>query len=1324
MKSHESSVFEGVFLTCATCGSVMSIEAPEGLCVRCLLGAVLVPETQRELDPLASPSEMLLARRHFGAYELLEEIGRGGMGIVFKARQSRPDRLVALKVVASGELSSPQLIERFRREAEAAGGLNHPNLVSIHEVGVQGGWPYFSMRLVDGPTLSAANQRERFTPLRSAQIVQKAALAVQYAHEHGVLHRDLKPGNVMLDAEGEPHITDFGLAKVAGHESQLTATHAVLGTPSYMAPELASGSIKSVTTATDTYGLGAILYELLTGQPPFRGETALETVRKVVDTEPVPLRRWVPSLDVNLETICLKCLQKDPKRRYASAAALAEDLGRWMEHKPIHARATPVWERLMLWARRRPTLAMAGGVIVVLMMAVLLISTRLNLRLSKANIQAERDHYFRTLSVAQKLSEDGQLTRSIQTLLTCPENLRGWEWGWQMWTCHPETLTLETGETNLASLQMTADGKCLVTLSRSGRLRMWDLAARALQGEVPEVTNRVLNYFGGGSNGLGSVWFADGSVQKWDGRSGFREWLPVGTVDRMMAASPDGTLYATVSRNQPTRIWSSADGSLVSELEAEIPLDTRGVWFSPDNRSLIATFLYIEQVPGAMAGRVWDVKTGREVRRFGFPAVLKRFGYNWFSSDATHCALVVADDAFEVWDIVESRLKIRSSMNGLELRSFAWSPDARRLTLRLMNDSVRVWDVVTGKELLNIPHKTTWSGFSPDGNYLVTHGEDPVATVWNLKTGESTPLRGNPGTIHRVVFDEGSRRVAIFSGSGTVKVWDLDRVNSRVQVGDWVHQTVFSPDGQRAITGEWDRLARVWDLQSGVEVLRLAGHRHAVMGVAFSPDGRRIATGSADRTVKIWDAVTGRELLGFVAHPRVVNRVRFSPDGTRLATSSWDGTARIWDSTRATLLATLEGHGQPVRDLVYRGDGRLLATAGADGTARTWEAAGGKPVRVFRGHERSVEAVGFSPDGETLVTASLDGTLKLWDVRSGEVRRTLGGRTPFRGVVFTPDGKRLIASNSETSAAVGRSTAGIWDVETGLEMLTIPGLEGGWECMDLSRDGGRMLSSGSDRYLRITETLPWKNSSYGSMRGRELPERIRSLSESRFRVSSVAEGSTRGLGGESWIPFGKAGGPWPARDPSTSTNALDLTPYYNGWLDVAWEPARRLDLVENDLFELEPGLKRWGGVEFDVRGVIQLANEQAEYVRRYPQSVPGIAVGRRCQRLHFIHAGSHGVTAGSRIGTYVLHYADGGRVELPVVTDQDLFGWWGKHGRLGPGASVVWNGSSDSARLWNEQLRLVHRVWDNPRPEIPIREIELRSVKNYSAPLVLAVTLE
>src|SRR5262245_27653432 len=423
--------------------------------------------TQSLTEPLLAGGPVV---RAFGDYELLEEIARGGMGVVYKARQVSLNRTVALKMIKGGQLASAAEMQRFQTEAEAAAHLDHPHIVPVYDVGEYQGQQYFSMRLVEGADLGRSLHRFVHDPHAAARIVASVARAVHYAHQRGILHRDLKPANILLDQQGQPHVTDFGLAKRLEGDTSQTQSGAILGTPSYTAPEQAAGRIKQITTSTDVYGLGAILYELLTGQPPFRADTPLETLRQVVEREPVRPGMLNPGTPRDLETICLKCLKKEPTRRYSSAEALALDLDHWLAGEPIQARPAGTWERLGKWARRRPATAALLAVSTVAAAALVSIILFSNARLQRERnyaveqegkadwlrLQAEereravrRHLYTARMSWAQQALEKGQIEHVRELLLHDAQpsaeghpDLRGFEWYYLWRLCQRDNFAL------------------------------------------------------------------------------------------------------------------------------------------------------------------------------------------------------------------------------------------------------------------------------------------------------------------------------------------------------------------------------------------------------------------------------------------------------------------------------------------------------------------------------------------------------------------------------------------------------------------------------------------------------------------------------------------------------------------------------------------------------------------------------------------------------------------------------------------------------------------------------------------------------------------
>lgn len=458
---------------CGKCGTKLTQASPGGLCPKCFLLEGLTPADAESPDsreplnggevppsPAAAPATPSGAKvRYFGDYELLEEIAHGGMGMIYKARQVSLNRIVAVKMILSGLLAGEKEVKRFHAEAEAAANLDHPNIVSIYEVGQHEGQHYFSMRFIEGRDLAAqpegggSKMEDGVTPPSSmlhapssaalcrdaVMLLVKVVRAVHYAHQRGILHRDLKPANILIDAHGEPHIADFELARRTTGDGDLTLSGARMGTPHFASPEQVAGKTRQLTTATDIYSLGAILYFLLAWRPPFQGDSALQLLRMVEEQEAERPGKFNPGVDRDLDTICLKCLEKDPQRRYASADALADDLERWLRHDPIMARPASRPEKLWLWCRRKPAIAgMAGAAL----LAVAIVSGLAAWRLTVARQQRELEQYAANISRADTAISVGSMDRELDYLIKCPERLRHWEWGRRLFECMQEVSSI------------------------------------------------------------------------------------------------------------------------------------------------------------------------------------------------------------------------------------------------------------------------------------------------------------------------------------------------------------------------------------------------------------------------------------------------------------------------------------------------------------------------------------------------------------------------------------------------------------------------------------------------------------------------------------------------------------------------------------------------------------------------------------------------------------------------------------------------------------------------------------------------------------------
>lgn len=963
-----------------------------------------------------------------GPYVLRRLVGSGGMGSVYLAERVGEFRQqVALKLVKGGP-GAGSLVDRFRIERQVLADLCHPNIARLLDGGTTpDGQPYFVMEYIAGRPLGRWCEEQRLPTRERARLLRDACAAVEYAHARGVIHRDLKPGNILVTDEGVVKIVDFGLAKQLDaneDSSDRTQTGVILGTPSYMAPEQAAGRGHAVSPAADVYALGAILYELLTGRPPFRGDTSVETVMQVLHDDPVPPSRLHPGLPTDLETVALKCLQKEPARRYSSAAALADDLDHFLAGEPIAARPVSQLERLGRWARRKPGVAALSALVVVLLLGGLVGATLAALgfrsaaeqerdlsgKLQRSNDELEESLYTQSIAVAEReLSARQDVERAERLLEACPERLRGWEWHHLQRLLDGPPLALHGHTDGVWSVAFDPKRRRLASGSIDGTVRVWDVETGHTVRTLPGSRLYPVMCLAYSPNGDRIA--AAGLAPKLDLKL---------SLDPLELVRPAGIV----------KVWDVETGKLALTYNSHDQLVV-GVGFDPRGR-------HIASAGFGNVVRVWDGRTGKDAHLLkGHTDWVNRVCY---SPNGATLASPSMDGTVRLWDVASgSEIGCLRGHAG-PVRDAEFSRDGRLLATAGMDGRVIVWDVQTRAALHTLRgHDSSVMavGFHPAGDRLASGGFDKTVKVWNLRTGsEAITLRGHTDSVCSVAFSADGHLLASGSLDKVVRLWDATPRTLRPGPpaltpqghSDRVNDVAFDPTGKLLATTSWDRTVRLWDAATGRELRRLDGHVGPVFRLVFRKDGRRLATASWDRTARLWDVATGRLLHTFTGHATGVHGVSFSPDGATLATGCLDGTVKLWDAETGAQRRTLRGHLNLAYAVAFSPDGKLLASGAGDRTVVLWDAATGKRLRTLRGHGAVIHGLAFSPDGTTLASASWDHTAKLWDTSTGAERRTLRGHADrVHSVAFTPDGRHL------ATVAEDR-TARFWDVQTGVEV--------------------------------------------------------------------------------------------------------------------------------------------------------------------------------------------------------------------------------------------------------------------------------------------------
>jgi WD40 repeat protein len=935
-------------------------------------------------------------------FALLEELGRGAAGIVFKARQHFPERVVALKFLVTGAHPAEQRA-RFLAEANVIAQLNHPHIVQVYSVGEHQGRPFLCLEYVAGDHLGKQIRGRPQPPHEAAMLLERLARAVQHAHENGIVHRDLKPANVLLGGDGTPKITDFGLARFG--TADLTATGAVLGTPAYMSPEQARGDNAVVGPASDVWALGAILYELLTGQPPFRGVQALDTLKLVTEQEPVSPARLQPGVPRDLDIICLKCLEKSPGKRYPSAGELADDLKRFREGLPIKARPVGLAGRTWRWCRRKPALALAGILALTGALATIALSVWFALfqyqarkELDQANSDLIRKQKELKAALYQSRLDSARLAKERGLALCRQGDVNGG----LLWLA--EALNLAPDE-----------AEDLQTVIRA-QLAQWSPNATPMRLALVHPNKVTALAFAPDGKSI-YTGCADARFRRWEAHSGklLYESTPLDHWRVRITPSTDGK-FLRVWTQKESRDLDAVTGEILPQKQGEFR-EVTGENFTPLMVSANGKTTVHFPVPKVRQGLIITEVAGKQ-RQVPLQ-----------SAQTTLCHALSRDGRFVLIFALPGGFRVRScetgAVVGLPLplsdtfTKAIFHPNNSALFFADAHQHARVWSIHDGKWIsppLIHPAAITELAFSPDGTKLLTGCADGTARLWDWQRPAKSMRVIKIADALDVAFSRDTRRTFLDSPR---KSTQLCETATGKEVISLPHDRDFSglamtADGQilatAANTGKKGAPGKVTLLSAdtGKPIGPVLAHPLAVSGLAFSPDGKTLATLCGDGKIRFWQTATGTQ-VGTVLEQPESGRLAYSPDGRLLLTGCRDKLARLWDLEKGQLFGTYP-HPNLINAVAIAPGGKTILIGGHDRTARLWNVTTAKPIGPPLTHPQDVTAVAFSPDGHIAVTGS-DVKVQLWEAATGQPigpAADLFRHGSVLAIAFAPDGQSMV----------------------------------------------------------------------------------------------------------------------------------------------------------------------------------------------------------------------------------------------------------------------------------------------------------------------------
>jgi eukaryotic-like serine/threonine-protein kinase len=1042
-----------------------------------------------------------------GCYKLLEKIGEGGMATIYMAEQDKPiRRQVALKIIKLG-MDTRQVIARFEAERQALALMDHPNISKIFDAGAtETGRPYFVMELVRGVSITKYCDENNLDIQKRLELFIQICNAVQHAHQKGIIHRDIKPTNILVtqhDDKSVPKVIDFGIAKAINQrlteKTMFTCKAQLIGTPEYMSPEQACMSEQDIDTRTDIYSLGALLYELMTGNTPFDTQTLRqagydEIQRIICKQEPVkPSTRLCTLIDTlpdiarrrltdpkllpkmiqgDIDWIAMKTLEKDRTHRYGTVGDLAQDIQRHLRHEPISVHKPSAIHLVRKFVRRHRLgvafgLAMAAVLLLGLSAAIVgfVKASREADRAWRAEQAAQREKgatqqaldklamqkkhtdqllYYQSIELAKQAADESNYAVAKNHLRDCPEHLLGWEWGWMQYVCNLDVFTFGPNRGYACATTFSPCGKYLAAgLHRYNIVHIWSLETGELchtfyPQNMLDIDDRVL-----------SVKFSP------DGR-----FLAAGSFFNW-----DKYQYNTVT------LWEVTTGKEVLVLKGHLR-GTMGLCFSPDGKILATSGSQNHEMDDCTI-TLWDIYRGTLLKEFkDHRSQVRDLS---FSKDGQ---LLIAGDRSEgsvyVWNIKDGK-RIKDYRGDTRLHFSVPDQTGTRFARVATDNTVEIWERDTEQIHAIQPGKSVSEmAFHPGGHHLAIGLTDGCLQLWDIDTRTKLrEIKGHAGSIKSLSYDTGGKFLVTADINRYIKVWNVsltgDKHLLKAHQG-MVTQAEFHPQDETLATASSDHTTIIWDAQTRQPRLTLRDHTHPINDISFGPDNRLIATASEDRTVRIWDVNTGqcREILGPFRLP--INSIAFNDQGTHLICHEWGDKIHILDLK--TQVCTQLFPANDVYSTAYSPDKQWMALGERMGRISIYNLVTGKQIRYSQRHQGRVVSLCFSPDSQELISVGEDGRLVKWQYPMDQhqvLDSSLGRNVSV--VAFGPEGKRIFLGFE-------RGSIQIRNAENGRELLTFAAHQGTINDLKFSRDGRRMISCGADNLAILWPTFPWKKQDY------------------------------------------------------------------------------------------------------------------------------------------------------------------------------------------------------------------------------------------------------